>query len=354
MRNMRWLYKFIMTLIVVGVLWISTLFANTVSDALIQKLHGFDITIFTTVQSYRANDTIRRDEASKMFVRLAELTKKTMYVKPESECRFSDLSKGHFDLQSTMIKACRLWIFQWYDGKFHPTQGLTNAQAVAVLIRILWYNPSELGVSHWADNYYVKAQELGIGNSIDVLQYKDRLATRGTLALLIGQTIDKYISVPFTHGWKTLRNKDTKIVFDYPADWNLVVSSWDNQIQFARLQSRDTTKLFMVADNWQRQLASEDSALYLIWSHIIDENYIKTFCDRNDTSRIACKVKTNDYGIKYVEYTLQAWPSQSQHTVYLLYNPKSNYKWIVVSTEYIGKQYKKTLSAMVESIRFMR
>ena len=41
-----------------------------------------------------------------------------------------------------------------------PSQKLTNAQAVTVVVRIIDGMQSEYGVAHRADNYYKRATEL--------------------------------------------------------------------------------------------------------------------------------------------------------------------------------------------------
>ena len=103
---------------------------------------------------------MRRDEAAKFFVKVAENLSRNEYVKTEQECIFSDLNDGHADLKDIVVKSCRLGIFQGHEGKFMPTWALTNSQALAVMIRITSGYESETGVSYWADNYYTKAQSL--------------------------------------------------------------------------------------------------------------------------------------------------------------------------------------------------
>ena len=128
---------------------------------------------------------MRRDEAAKFFVKVAEGLWKTDYVKSASECSFSDLDDGHADLKDVMVKSCRLWIFQGHEGKFMPTWALTNSQALAVMIRITSGYESETGVSYWADNYYKKAQSLWRLSLLPVLNNKEWLGTRGTVAQLV-------------------------------------------------------------------------------------------------------------------------------------------------------------------------
>lgn len=74
---------------------------------------------------------------------------------------FIDLDDGHSDLKSEMISACQLGLFKGHNGKFMPTALLTNAQALAVLVRLVDGMKSEDG-AHRADNYLVTARSLGL------------------------------------------------------------------------------------------------------------------------------------------------------------------------------------------------
>jgi hypothetical protein len=84
-----------------------------------------------------ASKGIRRDEAAKFFVQFAKLIEKTDYAKTDQQCQFSDLDKARPDLKEVVIESCKLGIFQGYQGKFSPTGLIKNAEAVAVLVRIV-------------------------------------------------------------------------------------------------------------------------------------------------------------------------------------------------------------------------
>jgi hypothetical protein len=51
------------------------------------------------------------------------------------QCQFSDLDKARLDLKNSVIESCRLGIFKGNKGKITPNGILTNAQAVAVVMR---------------------------------------------------------------------------------------------------------------------------------------------------------------------------------------------------------------------------
>lgn len=166
-------------------LWLISLSLAANIDETVSLLHEKWFTIFGTVNDFQPNNYMRRDEAAKFFVKVAEWLGKINYIKSESECNFSDLSDGHIELKEAMIKSCRLGIFQGNEDKFMPTRALTNSQALAVMIRIISGHESEIEVSHWTDNYYKKAQTLWRLSQLPELNIKEWLSTRGTIAQLV-------------------------------------------------------------------------------------------------------------------------------------------------------------------------
>ena len=81
-------------------------------DDAVSWLYNNGYTIFSNTRDYKPDNYMRRDEAAKFFVKVAEGMGKTDYVKSASECSFSDLDDGHADLKDVMVKSCRLGIFQ--------------------------------------------------------------------------------------------------------------------------------------------------------------------------------------------------------------------------------------------------
>ena len=67
-------------------------------------------------------------------------------------------------------------------GNFNPDRPITYAEAVTILVRILGYGDSEVGMV-WPDGYLSKADELGITEGVS-LQAGDTM-TRGQTALLM-------------------------------------------------------------------------------------------------------------------------------------------------------------------------
>ena len=160
--------------------------------AAINWMYSKWLTIFNTPESFMYQNWLRRDEAAKFFVKYAkEILGKT----PDTSrlwCDFFDLSKAWPDLQEIVVESCQLWLFQWYQGHFMPDQQLTNAQALAVFIRMIdWWKDETWW--HFADNYLQKAKELWITQwlSLDDRVLFDQNTTRWAVAQMIYRTAPK-------------------------------------------------------------------------------------------------------------------------------------------------------------------
>ena len=108
-----------------------------------------------------SNQGLRRDEATKFFVQYAT---QVLWLNPDTNktsCDFNDLNSARADLKDLIKESCQLWLFQWSNWKFMPTQSLTNAQAITVLMRMIVGMQDETQWS-FAQKYFEKAQELGI------------------------------------------------------------------------------------------------------------------------------------------------------------------------------------------------
>jgi hypothetical protein len=114
-------------------------FGNAISllDNAITRAYTKKLTMHLNADGFKPNNNIRRDEAAKFFVNFAKLIGKTFYTTNSSQCQFSDLNKARTDLREIVVESCRLGIFKGNNGKFNPTGNLTNAEAIAVLMRIV-------------------------------------------------------------------------------------------------------------------------------------------------------------------------------------------------------------------------
>lgn len=144
------------------------------------------LTIFNEPVSFKAHNWLRRDEAAKFFVQYA---KQVMGKTPDYTyqwCKFNDLNEAWSDLKDVIVESCQLWLFQWHNGKFMPTQQLTNAQAITVFMRLLeWYKNESW--THFANNYYesAHAQWFLHDTPLDNKVYFDNYTTRWNVAKML-------------------------------------------------------------------------------------------------------------------------------------------------------------------------
>jgi len=174
----------VIALAVVCFWWFS--FAVSQLDQAISRMNQNWLTKFTNATDFMATKSLRRDEASKFFVQYAKEIKGLTPDTSKTTCNFTDLSKARPDLKDIIKEACQLGLFQWSNGKFMPTQSLTNAQAITVLIRMIDWKKDETQW-HFAQLYFEKAQELWIMQwlAMNSTANFDKLTTRGDVGILL-------------------------------------------------------------------------------------------------------------------------------------------------------------------------
>ena len=116
------------------------------------------LTKYTDIDDFRPTDSITRAEASKFMVGYAGLID---LKKTEASCNFSDLRGFDPSLTPSILDACGLGLFRGNAGKFLPKNNITEAEALAVIIRSLEGTLDE-NQSPWYSAYYDRAYELSI------------------------------------------------------------------------------------------------------------------------------------------------------------------------------------------------
>jgi hypothetical protein len=210
--------KLLILLATIGCTMIATTQAALVDDA-VAWAYSKGLTRYYTNEDFGINRSIRRDEAAKFFVQFAKALGKTDYVRSSSQCQFFDLNGAISDLKDMVVESCRLGIFNGANGNFYPAGNLTNAEGVAVLIRIVYGSLSENG-SHWANNYYDKAEELEIFVNVDMKQGKNVVSSRGDIVKMmysarnigINTTNQKNTIITATKGTCTSELQDIKAI----------------------------------------------------------------------------------------------------------------------------------------------
>lgn len=134
------------------------------------------------------NKIMRRDEFAKALVISAGLMDTANSLKYQSV--FSDVPSSNKMVGYVNAAINQGFLTGMSDGKFHPEQNITFAQACTAALRALGYSDNDMtGV--WPNNYINKARELKL---IDGLNFKNNDGlTRGGAAVLIDRLLNTNI-----------------------------------------------------------------------------------------------------------------------------------------------------------------
>ena len=337
--------------LLIAMVFVLSLFSFVSADKLddaIAWMYDNGLTIHAGQMTYKADSWLRRDEAAKFYVNFSKLLGKTTYVKTASQCKFSDINDSWSDLKDIVVESCRLWLFQWSKGKFSPKTQLTNAQAITVLVRLLAGNQSEVWVSHRANNYYTKANELGILENV-AMNNKDSIANRGNVALIIynGNNLGNKSTLA------TFSDTEVWVSFAYPSSWGTITkdsetNSW-NKYLIVLLKNWNT---FFAFHNWWTPVARW--GFWGDWAQNINSTwFVHTFCQAQPN----CTIQMNTNWVEYAKYIYQygeMWSSQTYTWIgYMIFNPNSSYRGIIMSNERIPNESVSDLDAIINSLSFL-
>ena len=158
--------------------WSQSYTSEQLQDA-IERMYNQWLTKYNTIDWYMPEKNMTREEAAKFFgIFAVEQFNKTEYS--TNECDFYDINKADRSLIDNITLACRLWIFKWSKWNYMPKINLTNAEAVAVLIRIMVWMQDEWS-QPWYKNYITMALERELIDNINPMRY----ITRWEAAILL-------------------------------------------------------------------------------------------------------------------------------------------------------------------------
>lgn len=123
------------------------------------RLHEQQMTKYSDPALFRPEDVVTRQEAAKFFVGYAtKIALKT--IDTSRYCSFSDLDQIDPTLKNDVLQACLLRIFKGNQGAFHPTQAMTKAEALTVLLRITETDQlDESGTPRWLRTYEIAKEK---------------------------------------------------------------------------------------------------------------------------------------------------------------------------------------------------
>jgi hypothetical protein len=157
--------------------------ASSFSDDVFPWLTENNLTKYTDESDFRPRDAITRGEASKFVVNFAGLIG---IEKTSTSCSFSDTKTYDSSLRSFTVEACEYGLFRGSNGRFLPSNNITEAQALAVVIRSAYGMQDENG-KPWYSEYFSIAKELGIITTETLSSLDTKQITREKLATWLYQ-----------------------------------------------------------------------------------------------------------------------------------------------------------------------
>ncbi len=151
------------------------------------------LTIFNSPDTFMSNDNLTREQASKFFAQFASKVLNKDFTENVDLSIFSDIGNADSSLTYYIIQSNYMWLFQGSNWKFMPFNKLTQAQAIAVAIRMIdWY----LDETSWKryENYYNNANNYWLLKrwKFDLTTLDKTNITRWDMALIL-YNLYKYI-----------------------------------------------------------------------------------------------------------------------------------------------------------------
>ena len=106
----------------------------------IERMYENWLTQYSTLETFRSDKYLTREQAAKFFAIFYSKVLNKKFNENINYKVFSDMDKANPDLKYYVFRAYNMWLFKWANGKFRPFDNLSQAQALAVTIRMLdWY-----------------------------------------------------------------------------------------------------------------------------------------------------------------------------------------------------------------------
>jgi len=139
------------------------------TEDIIHWMYDNSLSDYSNSDSFKPTKNIRRDEAAKFITKFSQTFLQQRWQENSICYMFNDIPTKN-KLRQYIIQSCELWYMKWKNNKFNPDWYLSNAQAIAIIIRMYWWMSYE-PESDRSKNYYQTADDIGI---LDGLELSDR------------------------------------------------------------------------------------------------------------------------------------------------------------------------------------
>ena len=149
----------------------------------LSRMYTNGITKYNTESTYRANDSLTREEFAKM-ISLAYSGFGYDQTDKGGNCGFIDTGKATTELLPYITSACQRGLFKGTQGKFLPRNTITRPEVMAILIRMFEGKSSLENRNPRRGDYYLKARALGL-TTINNQTAFDKAITRKEVAIYL-------------------------------------------------------------------------------------------------------------------------------------------------------------------------
>lgn len=138
--------------------------------------------------AFKPNDATTREQFAKLIVTAAGLSDAADSMRGATI--FSDVPADGEDNGYINLSISKGFMAGLADGKFHPSEAVTYAQAVTAMIRVLGYTDADIPGA-WPKNYMEKAKALGLAVNSSLTAASK--VSRGTMAQMLDVLLDTKI-----------------------------------------------------------------------------------------------------------------------------------------------------------------
>ncbi|GAW31235.1 hypothetical protein JDF658_10000 [Carboxydocella sp. JDF658] len=184
MKRMR-IKKSMATFVAATMLFGSTGMAFASVDDSINRLNGVGLVKGYADGSFKPEQNITRAEYAAIAVRALGLEAAAQYAKGPT--KFKDVPANHWASGYINVAVDQGIITGYPDGKFRPDANVTAAEAIAMMVRVLGYEPVLTGT--WPTKYISKASALGLLDNVSIDNF-NAPAKRGDVFVIADDALD--------------------------------------------------------------------------------------------------------------------------------------------------------------------
>lgn len=155
-------------------------YANAVA-----RLEALDIIVGYEDGTFKPDNSITRAEFAAIAIRA--LGMEDIAIDSVANTKFADVRGTHWASGYINLATAQGIIVGYPDGTFKPEAQVTYSEAIAMLVRLLGYEPA-LNSNVWPSNYLTKASEIGLTLGVK-FNYNDP-AKRGVVSILADKALD--------------------------------------------------------------------------------------------------------------------------------------------------------------------